>query len=220
MDRFRRRSGRWLLAVVVGGATFGIATAVQASIPDSSGVIHGCYNTSLAHGSPVGALRVIDTDKADGSCAGWEAPLDWNRRGVTGPTGPTGAIGPTGSTGPTGPGPTGPTGPTGATGQRGPTGPQGTLGSLSKLVVLHDDAAGHAAGWDPDGSTTNFDISEPDETNDSLFSITVNSGAEDSNGNEAYCWADTMTELPGLVHVQCNRGVKNTGTLVYLLVNP
>ena len=45
----------------VGWAVFGIASAVQASIPDASGVIHGCYNTSLAHGNPTGALRVIDT---------------------------------------------------------------------------------------------------------------------------------------------------------------
>jgi hypothetical protein len=78
------------VAVVVAGAVFGIATAVQASIPDASGVIHGCYNTSLAHGNPTGALRVIDTGAANGHCASWEAPLDWNQRGPTGPTGPAG----------------------------------------------------------------------------------------------------------------------------------
>jgi hypothetical protein len=114
------RAGKLLLAVVVGGVTFGLATAVQASIPDSSGVIHGCYNTSLAHGSPLGDLRVIDTSKPNGNCASWEAPLNWNQRGVTGPTGATGPTGPNGPTGPTGP--TGPAGPTGPTGARGPTG--------------------------------------------------------------------------------------------------
>lgn len=88
--------GRALLALVVGGAVFGIATAVQASIPDANGVIHGCYNTSLAHGNPTGALRVIDTAKINGNCASWEAPLNWNQTGVTGPTGPTGPAGPTG----------------------------------------------------------------------------------------------------------------------------
>ena len=94
------RGGRLLLAVAVGGAVFGIATAVQASIPDASGVIHGCYSTSLAHGNPTGGLRVIDTVKANGVCASWEKPLNWNAAGVTGATGP---IGPTGPTGPTGP---------------------------------------------------------------------------------------------------------------------
>ncbi len=40
MQRLRRlsRGGRFLLALAVGGAVFGIATAVQASIPDASGV--------------------------------------------------------------------------------------------------------------------------------------------------------------------------------------
>src|SRR5690242_5512016 len=133
MHRLRRsRPARLLLALAIGGAVFGIATAVQAGIPDANGVIHACYNTSKAHGSPTGQLRVIDTARPDGNCASWEAPLKWNARGVTGatgatgatgPTGPTGATGPTGPKGPTGAGPTGPTGPTGATGATGPTGP-------------------------------------------------------------------------------------------------
>jgi hypothetical protein len=102
MERVRRlgRAGKLLLALGVSGAVFGIATAVQASIPDASGVIHGCYNASLAHGSPVGGLRVIDTAKVNGNCASWEAPLNWNATGVTGPTGAEGATGPTGATGP------------------------------------------------------------------------------------------------------------------------
>ena len=105
------RAGRLLVALAVGGCVFGIAQAVQASIPDANGVIHGCYNVSLAHGNPTGALRVIDTAKVDGHCASWEAPLNWNQRGVTGATGTTGATGPTGPTGPKGS--TGPTGPAG-----------------------------------------------------------------------------------------------------------
>ncbi len=126
MHRIRglSRGGRLVLAVAVGGAVFGIASAVQASIPDASGVIHGCYNTQLAHGSPTGALRVIDTSKPNGNCASWEAPLNWNAKGVTGATGPTGA-----------PGPTGPTGPKGATGSRGPTGPTGPKGPTGAAGV-------------------------------------------------------------------------------------
>jgi hypothetical protein len=118
---------------------FGIATAVQASIPDANGVIHGCYNTSLAHGSPLGDLRVIDTSRPDGNCASWEAPLNWNQRGVTGPTGkrgPTGARGPTGPRGPTGA--RGPTGPKGTTGARGPT---GTLGAISRHGYVFSDGS-------------------------------------------------------------------------------
>jgi hypothetical protein len=72
------RSSRLLLAVAVGAATFGIATAVQASIPDSNAIVHSCYNTSLAHGDPVGAMRAIDTAKAGtaGTCTGWEGGAD------------------------------------------------------------------------------------------------------------------------------------------------
>lgn len=140
-------TGKVLAAIAVGGAAFGIATAVQASIPDANGVIHACYTTSLAHGNPTGALRVIDTATANGHCASWEQPLSWNQRGATGPSGPAGVTGPKGSTGARGPtgsrGPTGAQGPTGsrgstgakgptgtgATGQRGPTGAKGTTGA-------------------------------------------------------------------------------------------
>ena len=120
-----------MLALVVGGAVFGIATAVQASIPDANGVIHGCYNISQAHGNPTGALRVIDTAKPNGNCASWETPLNWGQggTGATGPSGPTGATGPTGTTGPAGPtGQKGTTGTPGPSGQRGPTGPTGASG--------------------------------------------------------------------------------------------
>jgi hypothetical protein len=102
MNRLRgmSRGRRLLLAVVVGGATFGIATAVQASIPDASGVIHGCYNTSLAHGNPTGALRVVDPSKLGGACGAWELPVTWSQTGPKGTTGPTGPLGPSGARGP------------------------------------------------------------------------------------------------------------------------
>jgi hypothetical protein len=64
------------VALAVGGAMFGVATAVQASIPDSSGIVHACYNTSLAHGNPAGALRAIDTSAVNGNCASWEGSVD------------------------------------------------------------------------------------------------------------------------------------------------
>jgi hypothetical protein len=64
---------RWIgLAVVLGlAAAAGIA---YASIPDSSGVIHGCYKTVG------GALRVIDTQAGE-KCLSAETPLNWNQTG-------------------------------------------------------------------------------------------------------------------------------------------
>ena len=56
---------------------FGIATAVQASIPDASGVAHGCYLTKPKLGTAdprPGDLRLIDTD-AGKTCAGDEQPI-------------------------------------------------------------------------------------------------------------------------------------------------
>jgi hypothetical protein len=101
MHRIRAlsRGGRLLLVLVVGGAVFGIATAVQADIPDS-GVIHGCYGKA---GTPYnGNLRVRDASQSE-QCRYYENQLNWNAAGVTGPTGSTGPTGPTGPKGPTGP---------------------------------------------------------------------------------------------------------------------
>ena len=112
------------MAIALGGAIFGVAAAVQASVPDSKGVIHGCYQYTTTNNN-YGRLRVFDTAKG-GGCNALEKPVNWRQRGVTGATGatgPTGLTGPSGAAGPTGPtGITGPTGPTGATGASGPTG--------------------------------------------------------------------------------------------------
>jgi hypothetical protein len=82
MLRGLSRGGRLLLAFGVAGATFGIVTAVQAAIPDSHGVVHGCYQ--VAQGSvPKGTLRVIDTGTSE-SCRFYEKPLNWNSQGVAG----------------------------------------------------------------------------------------------------------------------------------------
>jgi hypothetical protein len=93
---------RALAVLVAAACALGVAAAVQASIPDSSGVIHGCYQASALHGLPAGTLRVIDPSKPSGNCASWEMPLNWNQHGPTGAKGPTGARGPTGPTGPSG----------------------------------------------------------------------------------------------------------------------
>ena len=120
------RGGRVLLALAIGGGLFGIATVVQADIPDA-GTINACYYSpgKLALANPrKGALRVIDRSKGQ-SCLKDETALSWNGAGVTGPTGPTGLRGPTGSSSAGPKGATGSTGPTGATGTKGDVGPTG-----------------------------------------------------------------------------------------------
>jgi hypothetical protein len=71
------RYKRVLLALAVAGAAFGVASAVQASIPDANGVAHGCYLTKpkLGQADPrPGDLRLIDTD-AGKQCASDEQPV-------------------------------------------------------------------------------------------------------------------------------------------------
>jgi hypothetical protein len=73
-----------------------------ASIPDSAGVIHGCYQKNN------GQLRVIDP--AVSSCSPSETALQWSQIGPQGPAGPQGPEGPAGPQGPAGPeGPSGST---------------------------------------------------------------------------------------------------------------
>jgi hypothetical protein len=77
------------LFVALGGVTY-------AAIPDGSGVIHGCYDTS----APVNGaypLYVIDTSKnvscPEGQRGGTMTPLTWNQQGSPGQPGQPGAPG-------------------------------------------------------------------------------------------------------------------------------
>jgi hypothetical protein len=81
-------------AGVLSFAGLGIASA---SIPDSSGVIHGCYKPNT-NGTNT-TLGVIDTAKSGGSCPTGDTALTWNQTGPQGPAGPTGPTGPQGPTG-------------------------------------------------------------------------------------------------------------------------
>ena len=94
--RLRLVRGRWLAVTAAATvAAAGIAAAVQAAIPDSSGVIHGCYNASN------GQLRVVSSGHA---CRRSEHAVSWNHtgpRGTAGPSGPAGATGVAGSMGAT-----------------------------------------------------------------------------------------------------------------------
>jgi hypothetical protein len=80
---------------VLTAAALGVGVA-WATIPDATGVIHGCYLNSN------GKLFVIDTG-AGQTCSAGETALDWNLTGGQGATGPTGDTGTTGPSGPSGP---------------------------------------------------------------------------------------------------------------------
>ena len=112
-----------LVVVVLGLTAGGIA---YASIPDASGMIHGCYLTKN------GSLRVIQSP--GGACTSGEIALNWSQTGPKGATGPTGTAGTNGTNGATGPtGPTGTGGTNGTNGVTGPTGPTGSSGSGASL---------------------------------------------------------------------------------------
>ena len=129
MRRFTLRRSRWLLLGAVTGAVLAGGAAAFATIPDSNGVINGCYQKN------VGNLRVIDPSAGD-TCHPSEIPISWSHTGPAGPQGPKGDTGATGPQGPAGPqglkgdtGATGPQGPKGDKGDTGATGPQGPPGS-------------------------------------------------------------------------------------------
>jgi hypothetical protein len=128
-DRIRRP---WKVAALlaVGAAGGGAALAV-ASVPDSNGVIHACYELAKPGStipSATGAnLRIIDSDAgetcstggpAGGPTGGPEATLNFNQ---SGPPGPAGAQGATGGRGPAG--------------ARGPAGPTLTVDGGSTLTL-------------------------------------------------------------------------------------
>src|SRR6478672_13022873 len=94
---------------IAAGVLLVLAGVAYATIPDSSGAIHGCYARSG------GSLRVIDATVTN--CKAGETSLDWNVQGQQGPQGPNGPAGPAG-----------PQGPQGTTGLQGPAGPQGPSG--------------------------------------------------------------------------------------------
>jgi len=150
MRIFTLRRGRWFFLGAVVGAVLAGGAVTFAAIPDSSGVIHGCYQKN------VGNLRVID---AGGSCRPSEIAISWSQtgppgapgpqgpKGDTGATGPQGPAGPQGPVGPPGPqGPQGPTGDTGATGPQGLTGPQGPKGDTGATGPAGPPGTNVAAG--------------------------------------------------------------------------
>jgi hypothetical protein len=68
------------------------AGVMFATIPDASGVIHGCYTKST------GLIRIIDDSVT--SCRSGDTAISWNIQGAPGPKGDTGNTGPAGAPGP------------------------------------------------------------------------------------------------------------------------
>jgi hypothetical protein len=93
------------LVVAVTALVVALGGVAYATIPDSGGVIHGCYLKRT------GSLRVIDPSRGE-RCTRAETSIPWNQ------TGPRGAIGRAGRQGKTG-----------ATGPQGPAGPAGAPGA-------------------------------------------------------------------------------------------
>jgi hypothetical protein len=150
-----------VVAIVAVLVTAGIAVATDGgstarTIPDLSGVIHGCFKKGG------GVLRVIDPSKG-ARCHNNEQPLTFNERGQSGAQGQSGgagSVGPSGlgggasgaggATGPKGDtgtqGLTGPKGDTGAPGIQGAPGTNGTNGTLSSAYLDAYDNTVHNVG--------------------------------------------------------------------------
>ena len=75
-----------VVALTIVGALLVAGGIAYATIPDGGGVIHACYQKNQ------GALRVIDTDKAQ-TCSSSESPLIWNQTGQPGQQGRLGRPG-------------------------------------------------------------------------------------------------------------------------------
>lgn len=136
MRRFRFRHSP-ALAVLVTALVVTLGGAAYATIPDSAGVIHGCYKIGgEGFDSQRGSLRVIDTDSGQ-SCRKHETALTWNQTGPQGPAGPQGN--------------------TGAQGPEGPQGVQGAPGLSGYVVSTNSAVVGglstiHGAAYCPAGT--------------------------------------------------------------------
>jgi hypothetical protein len=78
--------------------------------------------------------------------------------------------------------------------------------------TLHDDDAGHANGWDPDSSTTEYGISDSDisgASNSEFVTVMIRSG------NPVFCAAASSDA--GLFGVYCNSPPGNSAELDYII---
>jgi len=203
---------RLFLVVAAAVAVLITAGVAYATIPDSGGVIHGCF------GKSGGDLRVIDASVTN--CQKTESSLTWNIQGVQGPQGPQGAQGPIGPAGPQGI--QGPIGPQGLMGPQGPSGTShayfvvngsATLGNtFKKIQEIKNLPAGSYLVW------VSGDVE--DNGNDSFATCSlvtggtvilsnmfdqVFEGLSPRNGESAFSLTGAVTlSAPGSVEVDCN----------------
>jgi hypothetical protein len=136
------KQARWALVVC---AAVGLALGggmAYASIPDSSGAIHGCY------AQKDGSLRVIDSPAQ--TCKKGETGLDWSVQGPQGDPGPQGVQGPQGEQGPA-----------------GPTGPVGVLGFYTRstnVSIPGESNGGGTVSCDPGDIVTGGGFAGADDT--------------------------------------------------------
>ncbi|MPZ07825.1 MAG: hypothetical protein GEU26_15665 [Nitrososphaeraceae archaeon] len=109
------------------------------------------------------------------------------------------------------PGPQGPPGPKGDTGPVGPQGPSGD--THQTIVVLHDDAEGHAAGWNP--GTDSSDIHGPiDLTNE----ISIEAFVVQPDGSGGNCDVNRVDTTNDIFITQC--GGSEGSVLTYIITKP
>jgi hypothetical protein len=206
------------LAISV-GALLVVAGVAYATIPDSSGAIHGCYARSG------GSLRVIDATVTN--CKSGETSLDWNVQGQQGSQGPSGPVGPAGPQGPQGP--IGSQGPAGAQGSSGLS--HGYLASSSQVPVAQFPAFSNVASISsvPDGTYMIWaQISLDDSLNEPSgnCSLKVNGVVQSSTGtgfelksgtaNLTIVSAATLSGGGSTVDAQCRMGDNTTSANVNL----
>ena len=126
------------LTMVVLAALSIAAGVAYATIPDSGGVFHGCYDKQS------GQLRIFDpaggTIKA---CSSKEVEVRWSQTGPAGPAGAAGAQGPAGSKG-----------------EPGEQGPKGDPGNLA-LAGQSCASGTFVIGFDGNGSIRCGDVQSP-----------------------------------------------------------
>jgi hypothetical protein len=199
------------------GVLLGIGAIASAAIPDSNGVIHGCYQNIK------GTLRVVESPS---DCQISETALNWSQQGPTGQTGPTGPTGPQGEQGV--PGPPGPAGPPGPPGPPGvgkafqtdkfsaavPNGDQTTVASLAlpagnyvvtaKGTVENND---HNALWI-------CDLKRDGSTFDQSFTTTESTGLNATNNDSMIVLGGISTlAASGNVTMTCATGEPSSNVL-------
>ena len=207
----------------VAAALLVVAGVAYATIPDASGVIHGCYMKTG------GALSVVDPSVTN--CPKGDTALSWNvqgQPGPQGPQGPQGAAGPQGQTGTQGP-----TGPQGPAGPQGPSGlSHGYLASTSNVPVAQAPAYSQVAQLSsvPDGNymiwAQIFDVSQSSSNPDTRCHISVNgsqlAGTDsqapgvDGEATMTIVSADAMNGGGNSVSVECETGDSTTTATVNL----